>query len=289
MENKKKGGGGSSHQRAVLLAAGEAPAVTKTLSPPSGEKSRTARLVDFFEHPWVLWPFGVIGGIVGLIYTPFLFLFALSIMGALHRAEVVKGMTWKVQLPCYILIFAITSAIAYGTAVLVKGSADKAAHEMAAEVVNLLRPKNKTTTDPNYPKPKGPGIRMEGTIEPASSTMCQGMPDDAQVACLCPSPLTYTLKALPAPSDNNYSTEIDIKKVDKPIYRLRIFSRAQMQRGAEFVAVPPIANSGGSVALVEMAYDPFSFAIHSSVPKDEFKLEVHSAEGLRLKCINQEN
>jgi hypothetical protein len=155
---------------------------------------------------------------------------------------------------------------------------------------DLGRPtKSKATpSDPTYPAPKGPGIRVDGTAVLPSNQLCQGMPDADQIKCLCPSPLDYTLRALPAPSDNNYSTEIDIKKVDKPIYRLRIFARTMLGATGPIVMVPPI-NSHSSGSLGRFDYDPYSFVMSSTAPEDEFKLEVHTSEGLRLKCINQDN
>jgi hypothetical protein len=103
-------------------------------------------------------------------------------------------------------------------------------------------------------------------------------------------PLAYHLKALPAPSDMNYSTEVDIKakKGAPPIYHLRIFARTQIKPGAEFDAIP-FGRGKAASAVSTMDYDPYSIVLQSSAPQREFKIELHSAEGLGIKCVNQEN
>jgi hypothetical protein len=147
-----KGGGGSSHQRTVRETAGVSPKVVPhpatdmgTSNRPSAVdgKSLAVRLVDFLEHPWMLAVFGVIGGIVGLIYTPALFLLAAVMVGAFHRAKVVTGLGWKIQLFCYVVIFAVSIAITDGTVALVKKSAHiPTASEIASDVIAGLRTPN---------------------------------------------------------------------------------------------------------------------------------------------------
>jgi hypothetical protein len=129
---------------------------------------------------------------------------------------------------------------------------------------------------------------MEGTVESPSSMMCQGLNAVDQVKCLCPSPLQYSLKALPAPSDNNYSTLIEIKKAARPFYRIRVFAKTQMQARYGWTLTPPINGHSGA-ALGLMDYDPYSFILTSTAPENGFNIEVHTAEGLRLRCVNQEN
>lgn len=210
-------------------------------------------------------------------------------VGAFHREKVVSGLSWKIQVPSYAGIFGISVAIAYGTTTLIKQSVHiPTGQEIATDVVARLKPKPKITPpDPLYAAPTGPLVRFDGSAVPASLSMCQGMPDAAQIDCLCPSPLDYSLKALPTPRDNNYSTEIDIKKVDRPIYRLRIFSRTFFGSHGAFQLFPPMNHS--SAFLGELEYDRYSYILSSTAPEDEFKLEVHTSEGLRLKCINQDN
>jgi hypothetical protein len=118
--------------------------------------------------------------------------------------------------------------------------------------------------------------------------MCQGLSEQEQIDCLCPSPLNYALRALASPADDNYATEIDIKQVDKPIYRLRIFARTQIDSTADF-SVAPFGGNHSTSVVVHMAYDPFSLILQSTAPESEYKIAVHTSEGLRLKCINQEN
>ncbi|HMD78115.1 MAG TPA: hypothetical protein VKG86_12170 [Terracidiphilus sp.] len=141
--------------------------------------------------------------------------------------------------------------------------------------------------EPNYPPPKGPLVRFDMQAEAPSMSMCQGMSDAKQIQCLCPSPLTYTLSALAAPSDNNYSTEIKVKKADRSFYRIRVFARTVMVARYGWSMNPPFNQSIAALGLMD--YDPYSFTFTSTAPENEFKIEVHSSEGLRLKCVNQEN
>jgi hypothetical protein len=142
---------------------------------------------------------------------------------------------------------------------------------------------------PIYPPPNGPGIRFEGTTPIPSSQMCGGLTDEQQIQCLCPRQLTYTLKALPAPQDNNYATEITITKPPEQFQRIRVFLRA-MVSSASLVEIVPDDKTAKSITILEtMDYDRFSFVISSTAPKSYYKVVVHSSEQMRLKCINQEN
>ncbi len=142
--------------------------------------------------------------------------------------------------------------------------------------------------EPKYVPPRGPGIRIEGTTPPPSDQMCRGLSEQAELECLCPRPLKYALTGLPPPSDNNYATEVTITAVREPIYRLRLFSRTQLGY-ATLKSTAPYGNKQATSALGTLAYDPYSVVMHSSAPQNEYKVIFHTAEGLRLKCINQEN
>jgi micrococcal nuclease len=141
--------------------------------------------------------------------------------------------------------------------------------------------------EPKYTPPKGPGIRVEGQIPVPSTKMCLGLSERAEIECLCPRPLTYTLQSLPPPSDNNYATELTIKAVREPIYRLRVFSRTQISY-ATLTETWPHDKQAASF-LERMEYDLYSIVMHSSAPQKRYKAIFHTAEGLRIKCINQEN
>jgi hypothetical protein len=160
-----------------------------------------------------------------------------------------------------------------------KEASEKARATDKAEVIKIPEAK--------YIPPKGPGIKFEGRMETPSSQMCTGMADAAQIACLCPRPLKYALKALPPPSDNNYATQIDIRAVREPIYKLRIFGRTQLHSGK--LAAFPYGEGKAGTVVMEMDYDPFSLIVQSSAPQTRYTLEVRSAQGLRIKCVNQEN
>jgi hypothetical protein len=144
-----------------------------------------------------------------------------------------------------------------------------------------------TPPDVKYPPPKGPLQEMQVGKEISSSQLCVGMSDQAQVDCLCPRPLLYTLEALPPPANHNYATKVTINAVREPIYKLRIFSRTPIYSGA--INSFPYGAGQAAVSVEELDYDRFSLVMQSSRPEQGFTIEVGSAQGLRLKCINQEN
>jgi len=147
--------------------------------------------------------------------------------------------------------------------------------------------RTKNPTDTSYTPPKGPGIRVEGHIPIPSSQLCVGLSEADELGCLCPRPLKYSLKSLNAPTDNNYATELTVDAVREPIYRLRVFTRTFISYGA-LTETSPHAKDAASF-LVMMESDKYSFIMHSSGPQNRYRAELHTAEGLRIKCVNQEN
>jgi hypothetical protein len=120
-----------------------------------------------------------------------------------------------------------------------------------------------------------------------SSDLCRGLKGDSETKCLCPNPLQFGLSSLPESLDHNLSTDIDIKKSVRPMYRIRIFSDDDFENVGGVVAIP---NNGNSLNLTgRMDADPASVILSSSSPKDEFILKVETEKALRVKCINQED
>ena len=133
----------------------------------------------------------------------------------------------------------------------------------------------------------GPGIRVEGHVPIPSWQQCQGLGDKEELKCLCPRPLYYTLKRLPSPKDNNYSTEVTITAVREPMFRIRIYSRTPISRSVLTEVFPNDKNSVTGQYLMD--YDRNSVVIQSSAPQTKFTLVMDTSEALRLKCVNQEN
>jgi hypothetical protein len=140
-----------------------------------------------------------------------------------------------------------------------------------------------------YPAPRGPLIKVERHLPTPSSEMCQGLSDELQIQCLCPRPLDYTLKALPAPEDNNYATEITITKPPEQFQNIRVFLRAMISFADVIEIVPSDKEAKSVTTLGRMEYDRFSFVMGSSAPKISYRVAVHSSEQMNLKCVNQEN
>jgi hypothetical protein len=87
---------------------------------PVPPENVSAGLIRFIEQPLFLAALSIFGGIVGLIYMPFLSVVGLCIIGAFHRAAVVKGRSWKIQIPSYLLVFAGSVACVYSVNNLIK-------------------------------------------------------------------------------------------------------------------------------------------------------------------------
>jgi hypothetical protein len=116
-------GGGNSRQRRRFERAlkresakvlGTSAATEMPLNPVSSAKPLREALLDFIEHPLFLFALGILGGVVGFLYTPVLMVCGLCIVLAFHRAKVVSGRPLvKVQLPAYALVFGLTFAGLY--------------------------------------------------------------------------------------------------------------------------------------------------------------------------------
>ena len=142
--------------------------------------------------------------------------------------------------------------------------------------------------DPPFVAPKGPGIRVEMGAPLPSNELCRGLSEEAEMQCLCPSPVEFSLKSQAAPNDNNYSTEVTVTAVKDPMYRVRLFARSPIHPSGELGA-SPYGKDKAALFTGILGYDFYSVILRSSSPEQEFKLVLHSSEGLRLKCVNQEN
>jgi hypothetical protein len=140
--------------------------------------------------------------------------------------------------------------------------------------------------DARYVPPSGhKAVRFDGQIRPTPQA-CAGLSDEKEIACLCPRPVEYSLFALPTPTDNNYATQVEMNAGKESMYRVQLFTRTPVHAGK--IEASPHKDDAG-MAVVEMTFDPYTLLVQSSAPQQQFKLEVRSSEGLRLKCINQIN
>ncbi len=311
-------GGGSAHDRAMARAAAAKPhsSPLPPVQPPVQSsvtrQERFEALVAFLEHPWVLIVVGTLGGIVGLIYTPVLFIAVACFVAAFHRNKrMVAEVAWPLQASAYLFVALLATTLVYGTIVVIRREIHvPTADEIAQKIKELNAPRERAefskpeehpltahtpanpivpSAEPKYPPPKGPGVREDFQAVPPSNQMCLGLAGQERINCLCPNPLRYSLKALPAPSDNNYSTEVNVKAATVPFYRIRVFARTQMNARYGYTTVPPFKNGNFAAFLGTFDYDPYSFVFNVTKPVREFKIEVHSSEGLRLYCVNEIN
>lgn len=139
---------------------------------------------------------------------------------------------------------------------------------------------------PYLPPSSHKAIKVDGQIKPTPQA-CIGLSEEKEIECLCPRPVDYILNALPTPPDDNYATQVDIKAASEALYRVQLFGRTQMHSGT--LEAFPYGDGKAATGVVEMDYDRYTLLVQSSAAQQEFKLEVRSSEGLRLKCINQIN
>jgi hypothetical protein len=136
-------------------------------------------------------------------------------------------------------------------------------------------------------------VRYDDTFTVPSYVMCppHGMTEEARIGCLCPSRLPYALKALPAPKDGNYETEITVTKTCTHLFKVRLFFRdVYSVAGSIFSASPYIGKTPG-VILARGLFedDKWSVAMTSTAPEDSFTTSLITSTGLRVLCVNQEN
>ncbi len=143
--------------------------------------------------------------------------------------------------------------------------------------------------DPHYPQPKGPGIRIDTHVPTPSRFLCQGLSEQAEIDCLCPRPLNYALAAAAPTDDSNYATEVIVNRSREPMYRIRMFSRAPISSWQLLEPTEEAVKAKGACIGPAASVDPYSMTMQCTFPLDRFRIGVHTSEGLRLKCITQEN
>ena len=318
---KKKNGGGNAHDRKKQRTAGKLSTESEPNSPPPLQPQPEPQQAPHPEkEPTFKWrdAIGLVGlfiGIGGTSDMPLaLRLICFSLCAVCGPVSISSHKKWPlpirwggsiavVVLMSFISFFAIThpqehfpTAAEIAKAVVSQiGDTHSSSAPQASpqgEEKKPGHPKREATEfappDPKYPPSQNPLVRMEGTAVPASNQMCTGLQGDDRIKCLCPDPMKYTLSALPTPSDNNYATELQVKKGKRPFYHLRAFARTMIDVRHGWNIVPPLEGHG-SAALGVFDYDPYTFTLTSTYPLDQFNIEVRSAEGLRLYCINEIN
>lgn len=80
--------------------------ITHLAIPP--DETVGQKLLDFFEHGWVITVFGIVGTLVGFFYTPVLTVCGIAIVLAFQRVGVVKGQKLGVQCLAYLCLFTLT-------------------------------------------------------------------------------------------------------------------------------------------------------------------------------------
>jgi hypothetical protein len=123
---------------------------------PEPPESRRVRFIKFLEHPWVLAIFGLLGGILGLIFYPFLVMSVACVAGAFHRQKVVEGLSWKIQVPSYVGVCLFTGLCVLGAVQTIRESTHIAT---GAEIAQQILPFLKLAPQQQpAPQPQGPTV-----------------------------------------------------------------------------------------------------------------------------------
>jgi hypothetical protein len=101
-------------------------------------KSFWLKLLDFLEHPLLLWAAGILAGIVAYFIYPVLAICGICVMLAFHRAKVVEGWPLRRQIASYAILFALTTASLLGIGILIKRRIPQLA--TVSDIRELLRP-----------------------------------------------------------------------------------------------------------------------------------------------------
>jgi len=105
--------------------------------------------MDFIEQPLFLAVVSIIGGIVAVtVYPPIFVLSVICILLALHRSKALAGLRPVVQVAWYILVFVLSTAILVWVGREVRGSARAFMRDLAAAVVQAIKPQLPTAPDP---------------------------------------------------------------------------------------------------------------------------------------------
>ena len=118
----------------------------KTLPNPDSTDKRPIKhkLLDFIEHPLFLCSVGTVTALVGIfVYRPILLICGGLILLAFHRAKVVSGKSWKIQLSAFIALAAITFAVIYKMEILIDRHLPDLPRDVAERVVKAISSKDK--------------------------------------------------------------------------------------------------------------------------------------------------
>jgi hypothetical protein len=126
------------------------------------EKTVWQKLLEFFEHVWVISALSVIGALVGFFYTPVFIVCGVGILLAFRRVGVVHGKKAIVQVPSYMALFLITTGGLYEANQAVKKNLPH--NPTVAEIVDALKKSSVPTPPPvNTPSGGNPSLRIRGS------------------------------------------------------------------------------------------------------------------------------
>src|SRR5713101_166562 len=133
------------------------------------DKSTTQRLLDFFEHPFVWGPIGIVGGLVGLFfYTPILFVCGACLLLAFHRTKVVSDKSTRTKVIAYGVLLAVTSSGLYGIKMLIQAHAPDLGKDIADQVVRRLSDVSRPTPTPSpIPVPRQLAMQAPSSTPPS--------------------------------------------------------------------------------------------------------------------------
>jgi len=99
-------------------------------------KGPVAHVVDVVEQPLVLTALAILAALVDIVsHSPTLLIVGLLVLLGFHRSRKLAGRDlWRIQVPSYVVLFVLVSAILFGVHVLLKRSTSQFLDEIVAKV-----------------------------------------------------------------------------------------------------------------------------------------------------------
>ena len=140
----------------------------------SQPKSRWLLLLDFIEHPLLLWAAGVLAALVAYFIYPVLAVCGVCVMLAFHRAKVVEGLRLRWQIISYSVLFVVTTTGLLGVSILIKRQIPQLA--TLTDIRDLLRqatsrPRSQAKGDDSSPATAPP--KRPASVPPATKPKIQ--------------------------------------------------------------------------------------------------------------------
>ena len=159
---------------------GEVHAVIEPEVPPEARpqsKHLWLKLLDFLEHPLLLWAAGVVAAMVGYFIYPILGVCGICVLLAFHRAKVVSDIRLPWQVMSYVVLLVATTTGFMGIGMLVKKHIPQLA--TVSDIQELLRQApNAQQSNKPIPAPQSPIEKPRPATLPAKPSLSKTAQDN---------------------------------------------------------------------------------------------------------------